>query len=123
GSDGSWTQEAVLGSRRATTNAQVGSTLLLKGDKIWAGGATASSFVGMVVGFERKSSGSWAETVTLTPFETITNRFGAALALVGDELWIGAPFSDGRDGRSSGATFNAAGAPTGMVRFGGESPV
>src|SRR5690606_41237084 len=51
GSDGSWTQEAVLGSRRATTNAQVGSTLLLKGDKIWAGGATASSFVGMVVGF------------------------------------------------------------------------
>ncbi len=123
GSDGSWTQEAVLGSRRATTNAQVGSTLLLKGDKIWAGGATASSFVGMVVGFERKSSGSWAETVTLTPFETITNRFGAALALVGDELWIGAPFSDGREGRIYRATFNADGALTGMVKFGGDSLV
>src|SRR5690606_20721821 len=85
--------------------------------------ATASSFVGMVVGFERKSSGSWAETVTLTPFETITNRFGAALALVGDELWIGAPFSDGREGRIYRATFNADGALTGMVKFGGDSLV
>jgi choice-of-anchor B domain-containing protein len=123
GADGSWTQEASLGSRRATTNAQVGSTLLLKGDKIWAGGATASSFVGMVVGFQRNASGSWAETVTLTPFETITNRFGAALAMVGDELWIGAPFSDSRQGRVYRATFNADGGLTGMVKFGGDSLV
>ncbi|HEX3926597.1 MAG TPA: choice-of-anchor B family protein [Gemmatimonadales bacterium] len=50
---------------------------------------------GMVVVFERSHGGSWRTTATLTPFDMAADRFGAAVATVGDELWVGAPGSDG----------------------------
>ncbi len=50
---------------------------------------------GMAVVFERGSTGSWHRAATLLPFTFSSERFGASLAVVGDELWIGAPGSDG----------------------------
>lgn len=123
GPDGTWSQEAASGSRRAATNSQIGTTLLLKADKLWAGGPNANGYVGTVVGFERKSSGSWDESVTLTPFEMSTNRFGSALAAFGNELWIGAPYSDRREGRVYRAAFGADGGLTGITKLGGDSLV
>ena len=121
GTNGEWTQEAALAGRRATANTGLGTSLLLKGDQLWAGGPNANGFIGMVVGFERNAEGAWVEGATLTPFESTTNRFGAALASVGDELWIGAPNSNGREGRIYRASFDAQGGLTGMTKLAGDS--
>ena len=51
--------------------------------------------VGIAVVFERGKSGSWRRTGTLMPFNMTAERFGSSFAMVGDELWIGAPGSDG----------------------------
>ena len=50
---------------------------------------------GMAVVYERNKSGAWRNAGTLLPFSTTAERFGSAFAMVGDELWIGAPGSDG----------------------------
>lgn len=49
---------------------------------------------GMVVVFERGRTGAWRRSATLMPFTMGSERFGSAIAVVGDELWIGAPGSD-----------------------------
>ncbi len=122
GADGSWTQEAAVAGRRVPANAQLGMALLLQGDQLWAGAPNANGFTGMVVGFTRGSpDAGWAEGATLTPFEAGPNRFGLSLAMVGKELWIGAPFSDGREGRIYRAAMTDDGALTGMTKFASDS--
>jgi choice-of-anchor B domain-containing protein len=59
------------------------------------GGAQIGLGAGMVIGYERASFGSWRMVTTLAPFDFGNVAFGAALGIVGDELWIGAPGSDG----------------------------
>jgi choice-of-anchor B domain-containing protein len=120
GADGSWAQEAALAGRRVPATSRLGTAVLLAGDKLYAGAPNANGFAGMVVGFSRTGE-DWAEAMTLAPFEVGANRFGIALAKVGDELWIGAPFSDGREGRIYRAMMNADGALTGMVKLAADS--
>ena len=50
---------------------------------------------GMAVVFERGKTGTWRNAGTLLPFTMSAERFGSSFAMVGDELWIGAPGSDG----------------------------
>ncbi len=119
--DGSWVEEGMLTSGRAVANSQIGSAVLLKGDKVWAGGPNANGFVGMVAGFERSSSGNWSDAIALTPFEATSNRFGVSLAMVDDQLWVGAPFSSGRQGRVYRVAFDADGGLASMTKFGGDS--
>ena len=118
---GEWTQEGAVAGRRTTANTQLGTSVLLVGDQLWAGGPNANGFIGMVVGFRRNAEGAWTETTTLTPPESSTNRFGAALAMVGSELWIGAPFANEREGRIYRATFDAKGVLSGMTKQGADS--
>ncbi len=116
--DGSWSQEAAVAGRRIPANGQLGASLLLAGDKLWAGAPNANGFTGMVVGFTRGSGDAgWSEAATLTPFEAGPNRFGLALASVGNELWVGAPFSDAREGRIYRVAMDADGNMTGMTKF------
>jgi choice-of-anchor B domain-containing protein len=121
GADGSFTQEGAVAGRRIPANGQLGAALLLSGDQLWAGAPNANGFIGMVVGFSRNAEGAWVEGATLSPFETSPNRFGAALAMVGNELWIGAPFSDAREGRIYRAARTASGGLTGMTKMGHDS--
>ncbi len=122
GADGSWTQEAAVAGRRVPANGQMGMSVLLAGDKLWAGAPNANGFSGMVVGFERGTGDAgWAETTTLTPFEAAPNRFGLSLAMVGSDLWVGAPYSDGREGRIYRAALTGDGAITGMTKFATDS--
>ncbi|MGV3711013.1 MAG: choice-of-anchor B family protein, partial [Gemmatimonas sp.] len=58
-------------------------------------GGAAGVATGLVMGYERASFGSWRQTLSLAPFEFGNVGFGAALGVVGNELWIGAPGSDG----------------------------
>jgi choice-of-anchor B domain-containing protein len=71
---------------------------------------------GMTVIFERGRSGSWHSVATLIPFNMASDRFGSALAVVGDELWIGAPGSDGM-GRIYRARHDADGNWTSMTKL------
>jgi hypothetical protein len=52
-------------------------------------------YTGLVVAYDRASFGSWRLVSTLAPFDFGNINFGSALRMVGDELWIGAPGSDG----------------------------
>ncbi|MES2523161.1 MAG: choice-of-anchor B family protein [Gemmatimonadota bacterium] len=81
------------------------------------GGAQVGLATGAVIAFERASFGSWRMTGTLAPFDLGNIAFGAALGVVGNELWIGAPGSDGA-GRIYRARADKDGGWTGMTKLG-----
>ena len=81
------------------------------------GGAQVGLATGMVMVFERASFGSWRMVGTLAPFDFGNASFGATLRVVGGDLWIGAPGSDGA-GRIYRARADADGAWTGMTKLG-----
>ena len=123
GSDGTWSQETMQISRRLPDNAQLGLAVAIKGDRVFAGAPTAAfapvpapvaapgaaapaggggrgrgappAVPGVVAVFEINLAKHWVESAALAPFDMEISQFGAALATVGDELWIGAPGSNG----------------------------
>ena len=121
GSDGSWNQEAALAGRRVPATSRLGEALHLDGDKLYAGAPNANSYSGMVVGFQRGADNDWSEMITLQPFEGGANRFGISIATVGNELWIGAPYSDGREGRIYRVVTDNQGQITAMTKLAGDS--
>jgi choice-of-anchor B domain-containing protein len=72
---------------------------------------------GMVVVLERASFGSWRRVGTLVPFDFGGVQFGASLGIVGDEVWIGAPGSDG-GGRIYRARADREGSWSTMTKLG-----
>lgn len=121
GSDGTWTPEAAVAGRRVPATSRLGESLYLKGDQLYAGAPNANGFSGMVVGFRRGSDNDWVESVSLTPFEGGASRFGTSIITVGKEVWVGAPFSSGREGRIYRVQMDGDGQPTGMVKMTGDS--
>ena len=81
------------------------------------GGAQIGLGTGMAIAFERASFGSWRMVSTLAPFDFGNVNFGSALSVVGDELWIGAPGSDG-SGRIYRAKADKEGGWSGMTKLG-----
>jgi choice-of-anchor B domain-containing protein len=81
------------------------------------GGAQIGLGAGMVIVYQRASFGSWRMAGTLTPFDIGNVAFGASLGVVGDELWIGAPSSEGA-GRIYRAVADKDGAWTSMTKLG-----
>lgn len=122
GADGTWITEATLTGRRALANAQMGASLLLTGNQLWAGAPNANGFTGMVVGFTRNSAGAWSEARTFTPFEAGATRFGASIVKVGNELLIGAP-ADSRTGMIYRAAIDSSGHVGTLTRFTSDSAV
>jgi len=59
------------------------------------GRGAVAPVTGMAVIFEQNPAKQWRTIATLTPFDYSASRFGSTVAAVGDELWIGAPLSDG----------------------------
>jgi choice-of-anchor B domain-containing protein len=120
GADGNWTAEASLTGRRNLANSQMGASLLLSGDELWAGAPNANGFTGMVVGFTRNGAGAWSESRTFAPFELGATRFGLSLAKVGNELLIGAP-ADSRTGVVYRALIDSTGYVGSLTRFTSDS--
>jgi len=81
------------------------------------GGAQVGLGTGMVIAYDRASFGSWRMVGTLAPFDFGNVNFGAALGVVGDELWVGAPGSDGF-GRIYRARTDKDGGWAGMTKLG-----
>ncbi len=140
-SSGGWAQETEqLAPTNLPDNAQFGGAVAVKGDRVIAGapatnfapvgavvpvggggagrgGAQIGLATGMVIAYERASFGSWRMVSTLAPFDFGNVNFGAALGIVGDELWIGAPGSDGF-GRIYRARADRDGGWVGMTKLG-----
>lgn len=80
-------------------------------------GGVAGVTTGVVIAFERASFGSWRQISSLAPFEFGNVNFGSAISVVGNELWIGAPGSDG-SGRIYRAMADKDGGWSGMRKLG-----
>lgn len=80
-------------------------------------GGVAGVTTGVVIAFERASFGSWRQVGSLAPFEFGNVNFGSALSVVGNELWIGAPGSDG-SGRIYRVMADKEGGWSGMKKLG-----
>jgi choice-of-anchor B domain-containing protein len=104
GADGTFALEGTLTARRGAAQHGLGASVALEGDRLYAGAPTANQFTGYVAGFTRSANNAWSEGATIVAFEGGQTRFGAALAMVGPELWIGAPLAGGREGRILRAT-------------------
>ncbi|MBC8089832.1 MAG: choice-of-anchor B family protein [Phycisphaerae bacterium] len=81
------------------------------------GRGNAGVTTGGVIAFERASFGSWRQVSSLAPFEFSNVNFGSAISVVGNELWIGAPGSDG-SGRIYRLTADKDGGWSGMKKLG-----
>ena len=76
-----------------------GSTVLLMGDYALVAAPPANDFTGAVYVFHREADGEWPLVVTLVPFDGARqHRFGSAMAVTEDEVWVGAPGAFGFQG-------------------------
>ena len=111
------TRDSIV-TRLATLGAGAGRGPVFGGGG--RGGAVVGLGAGMTLVFERASFGSWRMVSTLAPFDFGNAAFGSALAVVGSELWIGAPGSDG-SGRIYRAKADKEGGWSAMAKLGVDS--
>jgi choice-of-anchor B domain-containing protein len=104
----------ILALNINTVAARGGGTINLGGQNVFVSTGPGN---GVVVVIERASFGSWRRLATLAPFDFGGVQFGASLSVVGDELWIGAPGSDGA-GRIYRARADKDGAWQAMTKLG-----
>ena len=101
-SDGTWIETQILLPPESDTFA-MGWAVALEGDRMVVGakGASIGSGKGKAFVYERSESG-WVKTKTIKPVVGgVGDGFGAALALQGNRLVVGAPY--GWSGASTGA--------------------
>lgn len=106
--DNSYTQdERTITLSRPADNSRFGQSLLLKGERLVVGAPNGLALpgqnagaAGMVTLFQwSEIAGVWRERQSFTSFQHQPARFGASLAMAGNELWVGAPQSDRNTGR------------------------
>ncbi len=92
-----WTEEALLAPDGLSARASFGAAVLLHGDRAFVGAPGAAGRQGAVFVWDRDAtSGAWTESARLGPVQARRGaQFGAAVALRGDELWIGAQGGSG----------------------------
>jgi choice-of-anchor B domain-containing protein len=90
-----------LPARGLAENSRFGSSVAALGSQVLVSAPTHDGFAGAVFAFEWDSaSGSWGERMVLRPFDgTRGTQFGAALAVDGGDVWVGAPGAGGFAGR------------------------
>jgi choice-of-anchor B domain-containing protein len=118
---GAWTKAGDLGINVVGESPGAGSVLVMQGDMLFVGAPRFAGGNGAVLVFERDEEGAWNQQTALLPFEGATNlegrraffgpRFGSAIAVDGQTVWVGAPgrgivysFTRSEDGSWTGAT-------------------
>jgi choice-of-anchor B domain-containing protein len=96
--NGGWKQTARLRPTGVVPGDKFGSSLLLDGDRAFAGAPLHDGQTGAVWGFHRESAtGEWAPTGLLQPFDGQPGMgFGSSLTSSGSQLWISAAGTDGQ---------------------------
>ena len=93
---GSWRETAKLVSNDRAANDWFGASLAIDGETLAIGARNRNGNRGAAYVFRRSPSGGWTQVAQITPQDTAANQqFGAAIALVGDALLVGAPGASG----------------------------
>ena len=121
---GAWTQEQRLTmplQPALARNAQFGATLLLHEGTALVGAPGYSQNMGAVVRFARDTTASqprWVPGGGFLPFDATPGTFfGASLAAVGRELWVGAPNASQGQGRIFRLTRDTSGAASSATKL------
>ena len=96
--EGTWGAATTLNLPRATVpgGARAGTAVMLAGERAYVGSAGA----GAVYELQRDANGNWNTANELRPYDAARgSQFGASLAMVGNELWVGAPAIQAGNGR------------------------
>ena len=95
-----WAETAKLLARTVTAGSALGARVALLRDYGAVSAVGRDESTGAVYLFEKNpQADGWAAFTRLFPFEGGSNsQFGATLAVVGDDLWVGSPGADGFEG-------------------------
>ncbi|HEX6306553.1 MAG TPA: choice-of-anchor B family protein [Longimicrobiales bacterium] len=98
--DSGWAETSKLLARTVTDGSGLGMRVALLRDYGVVAAPGRDENTGAVYLFEKNPQAEgWAAFTRLFPFDGGTNsQFGASLAVVGDDLWIGSPGADGFSG-------------------------
>jgi len=98
GADGVWGAPSRVLLPPAATNerAAAGTSLLLRESRAFVGAPGAAAVVAL--GLDAAGTWSWSDVLE-PPIEPDGSQFGFSMDLVGQELWVGAPGFDRRNGR------------------------
>ena len=97
--DGAWSETAVLTDANGADADRFGGVIALQGDGMLVSANPRGDEPAGVAVFERGESGEWTYTGRL-PHQTVEGEnFGAALALEGDQAFVGAPGEQESAGR------------------------
>jgi choice-of-anchor B domain-containing protein len=109
---GEWHQDARLTPEDVEVRG-FGSALVFDGDRVVVGARGSGTRPGAVTTYGRdEATGGWvAENRLMSPDDAPEEGFGAALAVYGDELWIGAPNADDGAGQVHRFTRDGSGGP------------
>lgn len=90
--DGTWTEAARLVADDAVAGGNFGAAVALSGETALVGAAGGDESPGAAYVFQRDASGSWTLQTRLAPTDTaVEDRFGAAVAVLGDRAFVSAP--------------------------------
>ncbi len=97
---GTWTMKATLASDQAGQRSGFGSTLSLNGNEVLIGAPGHAAGSGAVFVFQYDTeAGTWNAGNRLVAYDGSTrDQFGSSLALVGENVWVGAPNADDERG-------------------------
>lgn len=98
GADGAWSAMTRVSLPPAATveRAAAGTSIRMSDTQAFVGAPGAA----VVVVLEADATGGWSSSATLeSPLEPDGSQFGFSIGLVGEELWVGAPGIDRRNGR------------------------
>ncbi|HSJ09671.1 MAG TPA: choice-of-anchor B family protein [Longimicrobiales bacterium] len=101
GADGQWTLTSALVARTVKEGDALGARVALMRDWAVVSAPGRDEATGAVYLFERNpnpqpNGPTWAAYTRLFPYEGSSNSgFGSSINAVGDELWVGAPGTDG----------------------------
>ncbi len=94
-----WEGEAVIEPAGLSADAGFGSSISVGATSLFVGAPGSNTTGGTVLEYSNVS-GAWTEIQTIAPTESsAADRFGTAIALERNELWIGSPGADSRSGR------------------------
>ncbi len=94
-----WSETTVLSGTGSSDGDEFGTALAVSDDVLLVGAAGTGNEAGVVYAFSRNEAGQWGQEAILTaPDSSGGDRFGAAMAVSGDLLLIGAPGRDRRTG-------------------------
>ncbi len=109
---GGWQPQGTLASQGLTTGDAFGASLGMDGDLALVSAPGRNQGQGVVFAFQMEAGDEWAPAGQLLAFDGFQqDGFGSAVALDGDNVWVGSPRADGRQG----AAYVFSGGPDGWA--------